>query len=49
MTCHFGELNSTGTVIDESKILCISPPTDTPGYVDLSINYVGDVYSSKPV
>jgi hypothetical protein len=38
-----------GTFIDESKIKCVSPPADNPGYVNLIISYEGDKYDSESV
>lgn len=35
--------------MDQSRISCVSPPTDKPGYVPLTISYEGERYSSETV
>jgi hypothetical protein len=49
ITCTFGNQTTVGKYIDESKLKCWSPATDTPGFVPLSVAYEGDKYSSTAV
>ena len=56
VTCRFIKRNEThtwtkivpGRVATSAEIWCESPPSDMPGYVDLSISLQTDVYS-EPV
>ena len=49
ITCRFGNQPVHGTWLDSSRIQCVSPPTDKPGYVPLTISYEGERYSSETV
>ena len=49
ITCKFNHTITKGTFIDQNKIRCVSPPTDRPGYVPLTISYEGERYSSETV
>jgi hypothetical protein len=46
--CLFGDKETKGKYISLIEVECTSPPTDHPGYVDLSIAF-GDDDWSKPV
>ncbi len=49
ITCRFGNKIVRGKFLTSTKIECISPKAEHPGYVPLTISYEGERYSSETV
>ena len=49
ITCKFGNKVTRGTFLSTTKIECVSPAVEHPGYVSLTISYEGERYSSESV
>ena len=45
-TCQFGSKVITGTYIDSTKVICVAPPVDNPGAINVSVSINGVQYGT---